>query len=223
MDDRVVVITGATGGLGKLVTQAYAEEGASLALISNNQKKLDSLSKELDLPENRIMTHNANLLDANMVLNAAKSVIAKYGHLDVLIHLVGGWIGGKTLKDTSVEEFALMINQHTWTTIHLLRAFSAKLAENGWGRVIVVSSPLATEPSARMGAYALGKAAQETLLLTLAEEFSGTDVTANIIQVKSIDTKGMGKGTSPAEIVAAMLYFCLDEAKKVNGLRLPLY
>jgi NAD(P)-dependent dehydrogenase (short-subunit alcohol dehydrogenase family) len=112
----------------------------------------------------------------------------------------------------------------------LLRALSPKLAANGWGRVIIVSSPSATEPPAKKAAYAMGKAAQEALLFSLADEFKGTDLTANVIQVSSIDVEGTGnpgqsvrgKGTSPEEIAAAMLYLCSDEARKVNGTHLPL-
>lgn len=223
MNNRVVVITGATGGLGQLAARAFAERGASLALLSTDQDKLDSLARDLNLPADRILTHAADLLDADAVRDSAEAVSAKFGRVDALIHLVGGWTGGKTLTESSVDDFAFMLDQHAWTTIHLLRAYSQKLAANGWGRVIAVSSPFATRPSATMGAYALGKAAQETLLLTLADEFAGTDITANVIQVKSIDVKGTGKGTSPHEIISAMLYLCSDEAGKVNGARIPLY
>jgi NAD(P)-dependent dehydrogenase (short-subunit alcohol dehydrogenase family) len=223
MNNRVVVITGATGGLGQHAARGFAEQDACLALLSTDQNKLDSLVKELNLPEERILTLAADLLDADAVQDSVEVVSTKFGRVDALIHLVGGWTGGKTLKETSLDDFAFMLEQHAWTTIHLLRAFSPKLAENGWGRVIAVSSPFATKPSATMGAYALGKAAQETLLLTLADEFTGTDVTANIIQVKSIDLRGTGKGTSPDEIVAAMLYLCSNEAGKINGVQIPLY
>lgn len=223
MNNRVVVITGATGGLGQLAARAFAERGASLALLSTDQDKLDSLARDLNLPGDRILTHAADLIDADAVRDSAEAVSAKFGRVDALIHLVGGWTGGKTLTESSVDDFAFMLDQHAWTTIHLLRAYSQKLAANGWGRVIAVSSPFATRPSATMGAYALGKAAQETLLLTLADEFAGTDITANVIQVKSIDVKGTGKGTSPREIISAMLYLCSDEAGKVNGARIPLY
>lgn len=223
MNDRVVVITGATGGLGRLVTQAFAEQGASLVLVSTDQNKLDALAGELDLPSQRILTHAADLLDESATRDAAEAVSAKFGRVDILIHLIGGWTGGKTLSESDISDFKFMLDRHAWTTIHLLRAFSPKLAANGWGRVIAVTSPFATRPSAKMGAYAVGKAAQETLILTLADEFAGTDLTANVLQVKSIDMKDSGKGTSPDEIIAAMLYLCSDEAGKVNGARLPLY
>ena len=61
MNNRVVVITGATGGLGEITTRAFAEQGESLALISSNQNKLDVLARELNLPGDRILTHPANL------------------------------------------------------------------------------------------------------------------------------------------------------------------
>ena len=223
MKNRVIVITGATGGLGQIAARAFAERGASLALLSTDQDKLDALAHELNLPEDRILTQAANLLDESAVRDSAEAVSAKFGRVDALIHLVGGWTGGKNIAESDADDFAFMLNQHAWTTIHLLRAFSSKLAANGWGRVIAVTSPLATNPSAKMGPYALGKAAQETLLMTLADEFAGTDITTNVIQVKAIDVKGTGKGTSPKEIVSAMLYLFSDEAGKVNGARIPLY
>jgi len=223
MKNRVVVITGATGGLGQLAVRTFAEQGASLALLSNDQDTLDSLVSDLNLPSDLILAHAANLLDTDAVRESAEAVSAKFGRVDALIHLIGGWTGGKTIAESDTDDFAFMLDQHAWTTIHLLRAFSPKLAANGWGRVIAITSPLATNPSAKMGPYAVGKAAQETLLMTLADEFAGTDVTANVIQVKTIDMKGTGKGTSPEEIVSAMLYLFSDEAGKVNGARIPLY
>jgi NAD(P)-dependent dehydrogenase (short-subunit alcohol dehydrogenase family) len=69
----------------------------------------------------------------------------------------------------------------------------------------------------------MGKAAQEALLLSLADEFKGTDLTSNVIQVSSIEEEGPNQGTSPEEIAAAMVYLCSDEARKINGTRLPLF
>lgn len=231
MKKRVVVIAGATGKLGQIAAHAFAKRGASLALLSTNQDKLVSLVRDLNLPPDRILTQVVNLLYANAVREAAEAVSDKFGRVDVLIHLIGGWVGGKTIAEADVDDFKFMLDQHAWTTIHLLKAFSPKLVANGWGRVIAVSSPSATNPPAKSGAYAVGKAAQETLILALADEFKGTDVTANVIQVSYINVKGTSnpgqsvwsKGTSDDEIISAMLYLCLDEAKKVNGIRLPLF
>lgn len=221
MDSRVVVITGATGVLGKLAAQTFAARGDSIVLLSRDQAEVDSLARDLNLPSERILARGVDLLDAPTLRAAAEAVAAQFGAVHILIHLVGGWTGGKTILETSVDDFAFMFNQHAWTTVHLFQAFAPLLASGG--RVIVVSSPLANAPIAKMSAYAAAKSAQETLVLTLAEELRENGMTANVIQVKSIDVKGTGKGTSPKEIVAAMEYLCSEEAAKVTGARLPIF
>lgn len=223
MKNRVVVITGATGGLGQGTARAFAERGASLALISTGQDKLDALIDDLNLPADKVITQAVNLIDSNAVEDMAEAVSAKFGQIDILIHLIGGWVGGKTIAETDAEDFKFMLDQHAWSTFHLLRAFSSKLAANGWGRVIAVSSPSAVNTPAKSGAYAVGKSAMETLLFTLAKQFKDTDVTANVIQVNYIDVENEGKGATPEEIIAAMLYLCSEEAGKVSGTRLPLF
>lgn len=220
MTDRVIVITGATGALGKLAAQTFASRGDSLALLSRNQAELDSLARDLNLPSDRILTRTVDLLDSQSLRDSSKAVEAKFGRVDVLIHLIGGWTGGKTIVETSVDDFSSMLNQHAWTTFHLFQAFIPHIAPNG--RVIIVSSPLANNPTAKMGAYAAAKSAQETLTLTLAEELREQGATANIVQVKSIDVKGTGKGTPPSEIVAKMEYLCSEEAANVTGTRIAL-
>lgn len=223
LKNRIAIITGATGVTGSLAAHTMAEKGASLALLSSDQRKLDALADDLALPPERILTLAVDLGDRPAVFDAARAVTAKFGWADILLHLVGGWTGGKTLVETPVEELETMLRQHLWTTFHLTQAFLPHLTRNGWGRVIIISSPVAEHPSAKLGAYAIGKAAEETLLLTLARETEDKGLTANIIQVRSIDVKGEGKGTTPDEIMAAVMYLCSDEASKINGVRVPLY
>ena len=223
MNNPVVVISGATGAAAGSAARAFAGQAARLALLSTNQARLDALALELNLPEERLVTFAADLGNPDQVKAAAARVYSRFGRADILLHLVGGWTGGKSLAETSARELETMLSQHLWTTFHLVQAFTPGMLQNGWGRMIVVSSPLATQPAARMGAYAIGKASEETLLLTLAQEVKDSGVTANLIQVKSIDAAGTGKGTAPDEITAAMLYLCSDAAARINGARIPLY
>lgn len=223
MTERVIVITGTTGALGNLTAHAFAEAGHSLALLDHNQEKLDALVRDLNLPAERLYTRVVDLLDAPTLRATAEAVSAKFGAVHALIHLVGGWTGGKSIPEASADDLTFMLNQHAWTTFNLFQVFVPHLAASGWGRVVTLSLPLTVHPSAKMGPYAAGKAAQEALVTTLAEEMRGQGVTANIIHVQSIDAKGTGKGTNPAEIVAAMMYLCSDEAAKVTGARIPIY
>ena len=88
---------------------------------------------------------------------------------------------------------------------------------------MVVSASTVPNPPGKTGVYTAAKAAQENLVLTLVAELKEQGVTANIIQVRAIDVANKGTGTTPDEIVAAMLYLFSKEAAKVNGARIPLY
>lgn len=220
---KTIVIAGAAGATGRLAAKAFAERGHDLALVGRDQNKLDALVRDLALPAERIHTQAADLLNGAAARAAAQAVASKFGGIHALIHLVGGWTGGQTIPDSSEDDFELMLSQHVRSAFHALQAFVPHIAAAGWGRVMVVSSPLAVKPAAKMSLYAAAKSAQESLILSLAEEYRESGLTANVIQVKSIDLEGTGRGTSPAEIVSAMLYLFSDEAAKINGARLPLY
>ena len=220
---RTIVITGATGALGSLTAKTFAARGHSLALLARDSNQLDSLARELTLPSERLFTSVVDLRDAQAVHSTGEAVFAKFGGVHGLIHLVGGWTGGKTLAETSIQDLESMLGQHVWTTFHLFQAFSPKLAASGWGRVITISPSTVQNPPAKRGVYTAAKAAQETLVLTLAAELKESGVTANIIQVQAIDVENKGTGTTPDVIVAAIQYLFSDQAGKVNGARIPLY
>jgi NAD(P)-dependent dehydrogenase (short-subunit alcohol dehydrogenase family) len=232
IENRIAVITGATGGLGRVVARRLADEGAHLALVSSDSQRLEQLAEELGLPEARWLTHAADLTSPTGAQAAAEAVIAKYGRVDIVLHLVGGWTGGKRVPQVSIEEMSTMVQQHLWSTFHIMQAFVPHLVANGWGRFVAVSSPSAARPPAKSAAYAAGKAAQEALLLTLAKEVVNSGVTANVLLVQTIDvqhrrdserTAETAAWTTPEEIASAIVYLCSDAAGVVNGARLPLY
>lgn len=220
---KTIVITGATGALGQKTAKAFAEMGHNLALLDRDAEKLDSLVRGLNLPSERLLASVVDLLDGQAVRDSAEAVSAKFGGVHALIHLVGGWVGGKTLPEVSADDLTFMLNQHVWTTFHLFQAYSPKLAASGWGRVIAVSASTVPNPPGKTGPYTAAKAAQENLVLTLAAELKENGVTANIIQVRAIDVENKGTGTTPDIIVAAIQYLFSEQAGKVSGARIPLY
>lgn len=221
--NKVIVITGATGALGKLAAKTFAAHGHSLALLDHNNARLDDLTRDLNLPASRIYARALDLLDENALRDSAGEIAATFGNIHALIHLVGGWVGGVTIPESKSDDLEFMLNQHVRTTFNLLKTFAPQLAQNQSARVMVVSQPVTIRPAAKSALYAAAKSAQESLVFTLAEEFKESGLTANVIHVKSIDVKGEGKGTSPAEIVSAMTYLLSAEANKVSGARIPLY
>lgn len=232
IEKRTAVITGATGGLGSTITHSLANLGANLALLDRDLDKLSALEKDLSLPEQRIFTQTLDLLNYSETESAAKAVADKFGRVDILLHLVGGWTGGKSLIEVPADDLTLMLNQHVWTSFHVIQAFVPYLLNNGWGRVVMITSPFAARPNAKGGPYAIGKSGQEALMLTLSQELKGTGITANMLQVKTIDVKREkvsapssenDSRTTPEELTSAILYLLSNEAGMVNGAKIPLY
>ena len=220
---KTIVITGATGALGSKTAHAFAGRGHSLVLLDHDQMKLDALTRDLNLSAERFHATVMDLRDGQSVRATAEAVAVKFGGVHALIHLVGGWVGGKTLVEAEEKDLDFMLGQHVWTTFHLFQSFIPYLSRNQWGRVMIVSASTVPNPPGKTGIYTAAKAAQENLALTLAAELKEQGVTANIIQVRAIDVENKGTGTRPDEIVATMLYLFSDEAGKVNGARIPLY
>jgi NAD(P)-dependent dehydrogenase (short-subunit alcohol dehydrogenase family) len=232
LEGRVAVITGATGGLGSVAARGLAERGARLALFATSAERLEALASVLGLPADRLLTGTFDFTAPGAAQEAFRLVLEKFGRIDIVLNVVGGWTGGKAVTDVPADEVSSMLNQHLWTTFHLAQAFLPHLTANGWGRIIVVSSPYAVNPPAKMGPYAVGKAAQEALVLAIAREAAGSGVTANILHVRTIDAKHErdlqpsrenAHWTTPEEITASILYLCSDEAHVINGARIPLY
>ena len=232
LNNRTAVIIGAAGELGSVLARDLASQGANLALVGREQTKLDALAASLGLPPDRYLALVTDLLDQHAAQAAVETVQARFGRVDIVLHLIGGWSGGKTLSEMPAADLEGMLNQHIWTTFNVAQSFVPALVRNGWGRMLIISSPTANQAKAKSGAYVIAKAGQEALMLTLAQELLGSGVTANVLVVRTIDIKRK-KGsqpsaenaawTTPEAISAAVLYLLSDEAAAVNGSRIPLY
>jgi NAD(P)-dependent dehydrogenase (short-subunit alcohol dehydrogenase family) len=232
IDQHTVVITGATGGLGRFVTHRLAELGARLVLVGTDEDKLAELGNGLPQSYKDWLAVPADLIQPDSADKVLQAALARFGRVDVLLHFVGGWSGGKLVVQVQAEDIAGMLQQHLWTTFYLAQTFVPHMNANGWGRLVVVSSPSVVATPANRSPYTIGKSAQEALISTLANELSGSRVTASVLRVKTIDvehererqpTPANRSWTTPEEIVAALLYLCTDDGQAVNGARIPLY
>lgn len=228
--DPIVLITGATGGLGRVATTAFAADSARLALAGTDESRLRDVARDAGVAEDRWTPVVADLRDREATRRALTEVERRLGPIDVVLHLVGGYAGGTPIAELDPADVGAMLEQHLWTTFHVTQAVVPGMVERGWGRVMAVSAPVAAEPSAKSAPYAVGKAAEEALLRTLARETAVTGVTVNLVVVKAIDLKGVrltdpkkSAWTSPEEIVATLRFLASDEAGAITGARIPLY
>ncbi len=231
LSDRVVVVTGATGPLGRALVSAFAAEGCRLGLVGTDEERLTALATALGLDADRWVAGVGDLRRADEATAAVAAVAARFERVDALIHAVGGFAAGTPVAELDPADMASMLDQHLWTTLNAIQAVLPGMVERGWGRIVAVSTPVAANPAAKMSPYAVAKAAEETLVRAVAKEIAGTGVTANLVLVKKIDSdheretapspKNAG-WTTPEEIAAVVRQLCSDDASAINGARIPL-
>jgi NAD(P)-dependent dehydrogenase (short-subunit alcohol dehydrogenase family) len=231
LDGRVVAIAGIAGGLGPVVAERLAEAGATVAGADVSQEKVDEVGAGLGLPPERWDGRAVDLLDEAVTRDWCAALLERFGRVDSLLHLVGGWRGGQPLQEEPLADWDLLHDLLIRTVQHTTRAFHDVLLAGEQGRFVLISAKQAQAPSNTNAAYATAKAAAEAWTLALADGFEGTAATANIIVVDAILTPRMREESpgedfptfTPAEQIAeAIAFLCSDAAEKMNGQRLPL-
>ncbi|MEO8093170.1 MAG: SDR family oxidoreductase [bacterium] len=234
LEGRTIAIAGAGGGLGPVVARRLADAGAALALTDVDSGRLDALVAQLGLPEERVDARVVDLLDGEAAAAWCAALSDRFGKVDGLIHLVGGWKGGDPLTTTPLDDYEWLHGLLVRSVQHATRAFHDALAASDHGRFVIVSSSQAQAPDGTNASYAATKAAAETWTLALADSFRKAEsaATANIVVVNAILTPQMREANpdkpykifTPAEHIAeAIAFICSDQAAKMNGKRLELH
>ncbi len=232
LEGRVIAIAGAGGGLGPIVAQRLADAGASLSLADRSQEIADSVAQDLGIPDDRVDPVAVDLLDEAAVADWTAATEKKFGHVDGLLHLVGGYRGGDPIDSFDLTDYEFLHGLLVRTLQLTTRAFHPALITSEHGRFVLVSAAAAQNPENTNAAYASAKAAAEAWTLALADSFMGTRATANIIVVNAIETPRIREESpdeerpsfTPAEDLAdAIAFLCSDSAGRMNGQRLSLH
>jgi NAD(P)-dependent dehydrogenase (short-subunit alcohol dehydrogenase family) len=230
LEGRVIAIAGVGGGLGPVVAERLVAAGATVAGTDRNADTLEKIGAGLPDGE-RWDGRVVDLLDEAATREWCAALVERFGRVDGLLHLVGGWRGGTPLHKAPLEDWDLLHELLIRTVQHTTRAFHDALVSSEHGRFVLVSAKQAQAPSNSNAAYAAAKAAAEAWTLALADGFTETSATANIVVVDAILTPKMREESpgerfptfTPAEHLAdAITFLCSDAAAEMNGRRLPL-
>src|SRR4051794_13913152 len=227
----IVAIAGAAGGLGPEVARVLAERGDTLSLGERDEARLGGVVDELGLPSDRVLAQPVDLLDIDSARAWADATSERFGGVDALVHLVGGWRGGEPIGSAPIDDDTFLHDVLVRTVQLATRAFLPALLERA-GRFAIVSSPQADGPSSTNAAYGSAKAAAEAWTLALADELGERGGTANIVRVNAIVTpqmrlespdKEFKTFTDAGEIAQAIAFLLSDAGRKMNGQRLSLH
>jgi NAD(P)-dependent dehydrogenase (short-subunit alcohol dehydrogenase family) len=231
LQGRTVAIAGVGGGLGPAVAERLAAAGATVCGCDRDLAAAEQAIDRLELPDDRRDARAADLLDEEATAEWCAALVERFGGVDCLLHLVGGWRGGEPLHQAPLADWELLEGLLVRTVQHTTRAFHDALLASEHGRFVLVSAKQAQRPTNSNAAYAAAKAAAEAWTLALADGFEGSRATANIVVVEAILTAAMREQApgadyssfTPAEHLAeAVAFLCSDAAEKMNGQRLRL-
>jgi NAD(P)-dependent dehydrogenase (short-subunit alcohol dehydrogenase family) len=225
LQGRVILITGANGGLGSAVTNAFLEAGARVIGMSRT-------IKDADFPHDRfsaVAGGLANAQDAQAIVDAA---IARAGRIDGLVHLIGGFAGGSAVNDTDDATFDRMLDMNFRSAFLMMRAALPHMQAQKSGRILAIGSKSAAEPSPKAAVYAASKAALVSLIRSVARESRGQGITANIVLPGTMDTPANraadpnadpAKWVQPQQIADLLVHLASDRGAQISGAVIPVY
>ena len=222
---KVVIITGAKGGLGTFVTKCFLNGGAKVAGVSRS-------IADSDFSHPRFAAFPAELSSAEAANGVLDRALSTYGRVDALVHLMGAWAGGSRLEDTDAATFDRMLDVNLRSTFFGFSAAARIMRSQGTGRLLAIGSKSAMEPQTGAGAYSAAKAGLVMLVRSFAAELRGSGVTANIVLPGTMDTPqnrtadptaDPSKWVHPCQVAELLVYLASNAAEAVNGAAIPIY
>jgi NAD(P)-dependent dehydrogenase (short-subunit alcohol dehydrogenase family) len=220
--EKVIVVTGASGALGKVVVEIALARGARLAAI-------DYAPTEAAPTPQRLELGGVDLTDAAQAKKAIDAAASHFGKLDALINIAGGF-AFETVAEGDAKTWARMYALNVTTALNASRAAIPHLLGSNVGRIVNIGAFGALQAGSGMGAYAASKSGVHRLTEALAAEHKGK-ITVNAVLPSIIDTAAnrasmpkadFSKWVAPQELADVILFLASDAASAVTGALIPV-
>ncbi len=231
LEGKIVIITGGTGGLGQHVTRAFLEQGATVVVPYKEEGSFRTLQAALGASASSIHGLQADLLDEASVGQMVEEVVRRFARIDVLVHLVGGFLGGIPVAETTVAHWEQMMRLNLLSTFLCCRQVLPVMLRQNWGRIITVGAQAGLQGRARVAAYAASKAAVLNFTQSLAAEVKKHHINVNAVVPSTIDTPAnraampdadYSQWVSPQSLAQVILFLASEAARDIHGAVIPV-
>jgi len=221
----VALITGATGGLGSAVTQAFLDAGATVAGVSRSVRADEFESANF-------LAFPGEISSSEAAQSTVTQVLAKTRRIDVLVYLVGAFDGGTDVHVTDDSVLDRMLDMNLKSMFYMAKAVLPHMRERKRGRIIAIGSRAAVEPSPKAAAYSASKAALVALVRAIAAENAAHGISANVILPGTMDTPAnrtampkadRGKWVQTEQVAQLILSLSSEGLSQVSGAAIPVY
>jgi len=225
LEGKIALITGAKGGLGRFITEAFLAAGAKVVGVSRS-------IQASDFPHPAFVALPAELSNGEAARRIVGDVLARFPRIDVLVHAIGGFAGGTSVIETDDAAVDQMLDLNYRSAFFVARAVLPHMRQQGGGRILVVASRQAVEPGTLLGAYSASKAAVVALTHTIALENKDCGISANTVLPGAMDTPANraadpkadpAQWVQPAQVAALLVHLASDAGAQVTGAAIPVY
>lgn len=229
--EQQVLVAGGTGGLGRAISIAFLEAGASVVVTYRHVAEFDALKNVVGTRSTKLQGQSIDVMDEAAVTQLVSDIITNHGRIDVMVNAVGGYAAGAPLWEMDAQVLNQMLSLNLYSGYTLARVVAPAMLKQGHGAIVNVAATAAINHMAAAGAYVASKAAAVAMIDSLAADLKNTGVRANSILPSIIDTEAnraampdadFSKWPKPAEIARVVLFLCSDDAKLIQGAAIPV-
>lgn len=224
---KVAIITGASGFLASGVVPQFSEGGANLVLTCEDDRLNDRFPELADM-DKHLVSPTTDLTDPDTVDQLVKNALDKFGRIDILVNIVGGWDAGKPVHETSIDTWDKMMLLNSKITFLMSRAVVPAMLEQGSGNIVNIGAKPGLKASGNDAAYSASKAAVLRLTESMSEEYKKQGININavlpsmIVAPDKLD-EDPSAGVSPQQIGKVVAYLCSEDASIIHGSIIPAF
>lgn len=232
LKDKVAILSGSTGALGTAVTQSFLDAGARVVALYSRESSLESLKAKVTQNSERLSAIRTDVLNEASVQGMVKEVLENHRTIDILVNLVGGFLGGVSIVETSEEQWDKMMGLNLKSVFLCCRNVLPAMMKQKSGRIITMGSRSGVNAVSGMSAYSASKAGLINFTEALAAEGRARNITANVVIPSIMDTSDNRKAMPDANfanwvkvemIAETILFLCSETAGDINGAVIPVY
>lgn len=226
--ERVILLTGGTGALGSAVTKVFSRCNAKVISTYVNNPKIEGLEEHVN---SRIELIRADLGKEDQVKNLVSHVLKKYSEIHILVNVVGGYLGGKSVVELDEKEWDLMMTMNLKSAFLISKHVIPKMISSKAGKIVHVSSISGLKSTGYDSAYSASKAGLIRFVESLSEEVKQFNINVNCIMPSIIDTlqnrrtmpnADFSKWVQLQDIANLILFLCSEESKAIMGSAIPI-
>jgi NAD(P)-dependent dehydrogenase (short-subunit alcohol dehydrogenase family) len=226
--NQTVMITGAAGNLGQAVAASFAAAGANLALLDLNEA---ALGKIATTGAGDVLGQRVDLADPASISAAVGAAIARFGRIDVLCNLAGGFHMGEKVHEMPVDKWSFMMELNAGSVLRMSHDVVPHMLKAGGGKIVNIGAFSALSGKAEMSAYVASKSAVIRLTESMAAELRSHNINVNCVLPSIIDTPqnraAMPKAdpkrwVAPEALADVLLFLCSPAARAIHGAAIPV-